>query len=137
MQETTILSCELDKGEFIKRMFNNFGPDFAGCLEPQIFRAAMDLSTDYLGGSWKCHVLKNGGFFMSPNSKNLFNVISLNSEPIELMAEGFGITASLFALSYLSFGRDWFAEACDRNYHLLYPFMLRHAEASSILRAIH
>ena len=114
-----------------------FGPAFAFRVEPTIFTFAQALSSDYAGGSWEFYALSNGGFYMAPQSGQLFNVRAENGFEGQLSACALGITACLYAYSHLSFGTAGaLTGACAGQYHLLREHMLDHREVRSILAAI-
>lgn len=125
----------IDDNDYYEHIGKLFGPHFAICLEPFVYHAARTLSADYCSGQWDFFSLSNGGFFMSPRSDKAFSISCAYSVPVKLSAEGFGITACLFAFSHLSFGRGAFAETCGRHYHLLRAFVNEHLEAPAIYRA--
>ena len=52
-----------------------------------------------------------------------------------MSADALGVTACLFAFSYLSFGSGDLAARCAEHYHLLREFALDHAELRAILAA--
>ena len=112
-----------------------FGVYFPLQLEPTIFAFAADLSSDYLGGYWTFFTLKNGAFYMAPDSEGQFQVVSPNGWEGFMSADAFGITACLFAYSNLSFGTGQYPETCSEQYHLLRDYMMDHAEARGILAA--
>ncbi len=105
-------------------------------VEPTIFDMARMLSAEYQGGHWDMHGLSNGGWYMSPPSETALTVSSMNGFSGAMTADALGITACLFAFSYLSFGGDALAKVCAEQYHLLRDFTTDHAEASLILSAI-
>ena len=112
-----------------------FGVYFPLQLEPFIFSMGSRLSEDYLGGFWTFFTLKNGAFYMAPDSDGQFQVISPNGWEGFMSPDAFGITVSLFSYSSLSFGPGQFAETCAEQYHLLREYMMEHAEAGAILAA--
>jgi hypothetical protein len=74
---------------------------------------------------------------MAPCSDILYEVCCDNGFEGKLSEDALGITACLYAYSHLSFSNnEAFAEVCAKHYHFLREFMLEHAEATSILRAI-
>ncbi len=113
---------------------DRFGVYFPLQLEPFVFSMASRLSEDYGGGYWEFYTLRNGGFYMAPDSGR-FQVTSENGWEGCMSADAFGITTCLFAYSNLSFGSGQFAETCADQYHLLREYMMDHAEAGAILAA--
>lgn len=121
-----------DCGEYVYKLF---GDDYSTYLELHVFNSADDLSSEYGAETWNFFSLSNGGFFMSPRLGTSFNVSCARGNLLKMSAEGFGITACLFAFSRLSFGSGPFAEECRRHYHLLRAFVFEHLEVNAILRA--
>ena len=114
-----------------------FGSYFPMQFEPFVFQITEQLSRDYNGGYWEFYTLSNGGFYMAPSSSKVFHVASENGYEGDLSADALGITACLYAYSHLSFSRNTeFAQTCAQQYHWLREYMLEHAEAGIVLRAI-
>jgi hypothetical protein len=106
-------------------------------LEPTIYNITDSIAKDYHGGYWAFYELSNGGFYMSPQSKEPFRVDCENGFEGELSADALGITVCLYAYSMLSFGnKPQFAEICTLQYHWLRDYALDHSEARAILGAI-
>jgi len=133
----TIIYCEeVPEARRLAHTAGLFGLDFPMRLEPFVFNMAGQLSPDYRGGFWKFHALCNGGFYMAPDSEGVFTVSCENGFEGTLSADALGIAVCLYAYSNLSFSGDAFAEKCAEHFHLLRDYMLGHAEAGAILRAI-
>jgi len=113
-----------------------FGIHFPFKLEPSIYTITENLTNNYRGGYWDFYALSNSGFYMAPDSDQMFHVICMNGFEGSLSGDALGITVCLYAYSHLSFYGDGFAEVFGEQYHLLREFMLEHAEAKDILRAI-
>lgn len=105
-------------------------------VEPAIFDMAGTLSTEYQGGYWDMHRLSNGGWYMSPTSRTIYTISSVNGYIGQVSGDALGTTACLFAFSHLSFGRDSVAEVCAEQYRLLREFAMELTEAIAILAAI-
>jgi hypothetical protein len=113
-----------------------FGARFV-FMESFVFDTASSLSPDYNGGLWSFHGLCNGGFYMVPDAPKVFRVQCANGFDGVLSAEAFGITGCLYAYSLLSFSADPdFGALCAEHFHKLREYMLDHAEAAAIQRAI-
>jgi hypothetical protein len=94
------------------------------------------LYVDYRGGYWDFYTLSNGGFYMAPAGDRRYHVICENQFEGDLSVDAFGITASLYAYSNLSFsGPDAFADICFDHYHWLRDFTFEHPEVEAILKA--
>ena len=131
-----ITSILIEETQRIKYTAKLFGNNFPMILEPAIYTFAERLSVNYQGGYWNFHELGNDGFYMAPDDREPFLVISDNGFEGIMSADAFGITACLYAYSHLSFTDDPnLAESCARQYHLLREFMFDHAEIKTILAA--
>ena len=113
-----------------------FGLNFPLKLAQTIFGMADRLAPAYLGGYWHFYTLSNGGWYMAPASDTIFDVSCENGFDGKLSADALGVTACLYVYSHLSFGEGEFAQVCAEKYHQLRGFMMNHAEARAILRAI-
>jgi hypothetical protein len=78
---------------------------------------------------------RHWGFYMAPNSDEVFHVTCDNMFKGDLSGDALGITACLYAYSNLSFGHGGFAQECARHYHLLREYMMDHPEVKAILGA--
>lgn len=137
MSQSIITRQQVADKQRIQHTADLFGVYFPMRIEPYIFSLAAGLSADYEGAYWQFYSLSNGGFYMAPEDDRMFHVIADNGFEGHLSADALGITACLYAYSHLSF-RDnpALARPCAEQYHLLREFMLEHAEAVHILRAI-
>lgn len=106
-------------------------------IESFVFDTAGSLSDQYDGGYWDYFSLSNGGFYMAPARGEPLSVACSNGFKGDMSADALGMTACLYAYSFLSFSPDtYFAEKCAEHFHLLRAFALQHAEAKSIFAAI-
>ena len=129
-----ITSKRIKEDQRIKHTAALFDSHFPMALEPAIYQFAERLSPDYRGGYWQFYQLASGGFYMAPDTDNIFNICCDNGFEGIMSADALGITACLYAYSHLSFNPD-LADICARHYHLLREFMLDHAEVKAILSA--
>lgn len=121
----------------IKHTAHIFGIHFPLSIEPAIYAIAGNIAAEYSGAYWAFYTLSNGGFYMAPDLDKQYVVSCINSYDGTLSADALGITACLYAYSHLSFSSDpALAEVCANHYYWLREFMLEHAEAGSILKAI-
>ena len=131
-----IISKQIEDTLRIKYTAKLFGNNFPMILEPAIYTFAEKLSVNYRGGYWNFHGLGNDGFYMAPDDREPFLVISDNGFEGIMSADAFGVTACLYAYSHLSFCDDPnLAKSCVRQYHLLREYMFDHGEAKNILAA--
>ena len=104
-------------------------------VEHAVYAFMRRLAAEYTGGYWNYLELSNGGLYMAPDHDTLFNVcVDTNGFVGSMSADAAGITASLFALSHLSFRIS--DERIAEHFHQLRDFALNHAEAGVILAAI-
>jgi hypothetical protein len=114
-----------------------FGHAFPLRVEPFVFSVASQLSPDYTGGYWEFYTLSNGGFYMAPVSDRHYRVSCPNGYEGTLSPDAFGVACCLYAFSNLSFdGDEALARECATQFHALREYMLGHAEAGVVLRAI-
>ena len=132
MNITSQLIKEEDRSQHIDHLF---GIDFPMILEPVIYTFAERLAENYNGSYWNFYELSNGGFYMAPNTDDLFLISSDNGYEDDMTADALGITACLYAYSHMSFGSA-IANTCNKHYHLLRDFIMDHVEAGTILAAI-
>ena len=121
----------------IKHTAHLFDIQFPLSIEPAIYAIAGNIAPEYSGAYWEFYQLSNGGFYMAPDLDKQYVVSCINGYEGSLSADALGITTCLYAYSHLSFSSDpALAECCANHYHWLREFMLEHAEAGSILKAI-
>ena len=137
MTNETITRTLIPEGRRADHTNRLFGIHFPLQLEPAIFNFASDLSTDYTGGYWLFYELSNGGFYMAPDAEGDFGIACRNGYEGTVSADALGIICCLYAYSHLSFiGPKHMVEIYARQFHWLREWMLEHAEARAILRAI-
>lgn len=130
-----ITAQKVHEGERAAFVGKLFGTRFLW-IESFVFDTASSLSPEYDGGLWDYMALTNGGFYMAPTAREQFTLECTNGFSGTLSADAFGITTSLYALSFLSFSPDEaFSEKCAEHYHLLRELAVDHPEASCIFRA--
>jgi hypothetical protein len=115
-----------------------FGLHFPLRLEPVIYGITKKMTEgQYSGGYWQFYTLSDGGFYLAPESDEIYQVACDNYWQGELSGDALGIVSCLYSFSHLSFSRDLeFARTCAKHYHLLREFMMNHEEVASILGAI-
>lgn len=101
-----------------------FGIDWPLLVEPTIYSFADQLCPAYNGGNWFFITLSNNGFFAYPDIESPLKIDSPNGWSGEMSEVAFGISATLFAYSNLSFRGDDLAAVCAEHYHLLREFVL-------------
>ena len=87
------VTCKLIEGE--DRMLvveKRFGINWLFMLEPLIFSLAAKMTRDvYQGGSWNFYEISNGGFYMAPDSDQVYQVTCDNFWEGDLSADALGI----------------------------------------------
>lgn len=137
MESINNVTCALVESEdrriqFLPRYFSRYMLK----VEAQIFAQMGALCQSYRGGLWNFFELSNGGAFMAPaDEKPLEIEVAGNGYRGSMSAAAAGITATLFALSYLSFQYPD-AELLAERFHQLRAFALDHPEAGAIFAAI-
>src|ERR1035437_5066658 len=99
----TITRQQVSDDQRINHTAELFGIHFPLHLEPYVYAVTKAIAREYNGGYWEFYALSNGGFYMSLNSKNSFNVTCENGFEGDLSADALGITACLYAYSHLSY----------------------------------
>ena len=133
----TITRNTVSNGQRIQHTADLFGIHFPVSIEPTIYQFSGNMAAEYDGAYWEFYSLSNGGFYMAPSLTKLYQVCCVNGFEGGLSADALGITACLYTYSHLSFSSNAaLAEMCANQYHLLREFMLEHAEAGAIWRAI-
>lgn len=133
---TAITRQKVAEGQHINVTAKLFGSLFPMQLEPFVYSITGAIAGNYHGGYWAFYLLSNGGFYMAPDADRGFAVSCQNGFEGTLSSDALGITACLYAYSHLSFSDNEFAGVWARQYHLLREYMLDHAEAGAISRAI-
>jgi len=137
MTLSTITRQQVSDKQRIQHTADLFGIRFPLNIDPAIYSIAGNIASEYNGAYWEFYILSNGGFYMAPNSDQLYQVSCENGYAGTLTADALGITACLYAYSHLSFSSNpAFAEIYANHYHWLREYMLQHPEASKILGAI-
>ncbi len=114
-----------------------FGDRYSAQFEPYVYAMAAALSPEYRGAFWALHTLSGDGFYQAPEEDRTFEVHCDNGYEGRMSADAFGITCCLYTYSHLSFAANGsIAQVYARLYHVLREYMLSHAEAAKILRAI-
>jgi len=105
-------------------------------VERQVYSWLSTLSQDYSNGLWHFYTLSNGGGYLAPATPERFRIIvQSNDFSGTLSADAAGITATLFALSSLSFKFPRI-EILSTRFHQLWDFAGEHAERRLIFQAI-
>jgi len=137
MTQSTITRQSVQINQRISHTAKLFGVWFPLNIEPAIYAIAGNIAPEYSVAYWAFYGLSNGGFYMAPDLDKQYIVSCINGYEGSISADALGITACLYAYSHLSFSSDpALAEVCANHYYWLREFMLEHAEAGSILKAI-
>ena len=136
-EHTTVTRPLVPAGNRLSHIEALFGAHFPLLIEPVIYGITERMTPEYPGGYWHFYGLDNGGFYMAPDSDQIYQVSSDNYFTGELSADALGITACLYAYSHCSFSRDKvFGRLMADHYHWLRAFMFEHPEVAGILGAI-
>ena len=137
MTQSQITRQQVSDKQRIQHTANLFGIHFPLNIEPAVYSITSNIASEYRGAYWEFYSLSNGGFYMAPCPDKAYQVSCDNGFEGTLSADALGITACLYAYSHLSFtANPNFADVCSNHYHWLREYMLEHAEASVILKAI-
>lgn len=74
----------------------------ATAVEMTVYAYMRHLCPAYDGGMWNYYELSNGGFYMIPEGEKLYNLVSPNSYEDTMTSKEAGITACLFAFSFVA-----------------------------------
>lgn len=74
----------------------------ATAVEKTVYAYMRHLCPEYGGGMWSYYELSNGGFYMVPEGENFYNLVSPNSYEDTMTSKEAGITACLFAFSFVA-----------------------------------
>jgi hypothetical protein len=136
-EHTTVTRQLIPEDQRLDFTANLFGAHFPLMIEPVIYGITERMSEAYSGGYWQFYSLDNGGFYMAPDSDQVFQVSCGNYFSGQLTADALGITACLYAFSHGSFSRDEaLGKLCAKHYHLLRHYMYEHPQVAAILGAI-
>ena len=105
-------------------------------MESAAYRFADVLCKEYSGAYWEFHSLSNGGFYMSPDLKDMLRVeVPFGNAYLgQMSADAFGIVVCLYVYSALA--EEHPAVGFDDYYWSLRDFADGHKEASAIYGAI-
>lgn len=103
--------------------------------EALIYNWAEKLASSYNGGYWDYYTLSNGGFYLSLDSNEVFQVECYgNFFRGELSADAMGIVATLYTLCQLA--NETHNEELIDHYHHLRDYASQHRESALIYAAI-
>jgi hypothetical protein len=136
-QTESTITCDLvPEGQCADFVDSLFGINFPLQLEPYVYAIASSLSSDYRGAYWHFQSLSNGGFYMSPDEDQDFNVKCESGYEGAMSADAFGMTCCMYAYSHLSFtAHGDSARIYARQYHALREYAMEHPEVSAIVAA--
>jgi hypothetical protein len=131
---TRITAVEITDDEVrvdvLPRHFGKYGLRF----EDSVYFFMRQLSSSFRGNClWKIFEASNGAVYMAPVLDALSVKVHSNDYSGEMSADAAGITACLFALTYLSVEtRD---DTLVKHHYMLRDFAGQHPEATAILAA--
>ena len=128
---TRTLCPEHERLEFLPRFV---GKQFLR-YEMMVYSYLDRASEDYGGGFWNYYTLKNGGWYMAPDTEQRFRMAwPDNYYEGEMSADAAGIGVNLFVQNRFAWEVD--AEKFTEAFHRLRDYAAEHAEASEIFRFI-
>jgi Antirestriction protein len=103
-------------------------------LESAVYDFMRDLCPQYDDGFWHFYRLSNGGFYMAPDSGDMFKLSSPNGFVHDVSADTAGVVACGFAYSHMSFRRD--GQRFARAYHQLAAYIWQRPDVDVIQAAL-
>lgn len=101
-QEITLVTEALVPSEkMLEVITRHFGYQ-ATPLEMAVYAYMRHLCPEYDGGMWSYYDLSNGGFYMTPGTREFYELVSPNGYKDTMTAKEAGITACIFAFSTLA-----------------------------------
>lgn len=101
-QEIIVVTESLIPSEkMLAAIIRHFGIG-ATAVEKTVYAYMRHLCPEYDGGMWSYYELSNGGFYMAPEGERFYNLVSPNSYEDAMTSKEAGITACLFAFSFVS-----------------------------------
>jgi len=137
LQNGKLSSTEIPNEHALNTACEILGAKVFLILEPSSFKTARYLSNSYDGGLWNFHKLTNGGFFMAPPKKKIYQLSCPNGYEGKVSSEAFGIIICLYVYSCLSFEEDEnIRNTCSKHYHCLLEYARGLPAYQKILKAI-
>jgi len=134
----TIQAITLPVGKRLMFLPEHFG-ELHLAVEFAVYNHTQALAKEYTGGLWQYRELSNGGAYMRPDTERRWQIqCATNGYQGEMSSDALGITATLFALSHLSFRYQGHPDGnkLAEHFHWLRDFALDHEEATEIFAAI-
>lgn len=136
-ERTTVTRALVPDDKRLSHIEALFGTHFPLLIEPVIYGITERMAEGYQGGLWQFWRLDNGGFYMAPDSDQIYQVSCDNYFTGQLSTDALGITACLYTYSHCSFSQDkMFGKLMSDHYHWLRAYMFEHPEVAGILGAI-
>ena len=135
-ESTPVTRTLIPEEQRLSHTANLFGAHFPLQLEPVIYGITERMSEAYSGGYWHFYSLDNGGFYIKPDSDQIYKTSCDSYFTGELTADALGIVSCLYAYSHCSFSKDKvFGRLMADHYHWLREYMFEHPEVAAILGA--
>lgn len=138
----TVTATPIPEEERLAFIEKTFGLHFPLAIEPAIYSITEKMAKEYHGGLWYfCELAKSNwpspGFFMYPDSDQIYSVNSANGSHGKLSSQALGIVVCQTVFSHLSFSkREDLARLCARHYYLLREFSFSQSEIDVMLRIL-
>jgi len=136
--KTSIQATPVPNGQRLRFLPGHFG-GLHLAVEFAVYNHTQALAKEYTGGLWQYRELSNGGAYMRPDMERRWQTrCTTNGYQGEMSSDALGITATLFALSHLSFRYQGHRDGSRlaEHFHWLRDFALDHEEATEIFAAI-
>ncbi len=101
-QEITLITEAIVTSEKMLEVITRHFGYRATPVEMAVYAYMRHLCPDYDGGMWSYYELSNGGFYMAPEGERFYNLVSPNGYKDAMTPKEAGVTACLFAFSFVS-----------------------------------
>ena len=132
LDNQTITATIIPESRRMQELPKKFGKQFLR-VESAVYMFMEKLSRQYDGGYWNFYSLSNGGFFMAPAMGSMKVEWAENYFEGKMSADAAGITACLFAFSYVA---GLGSEQATEMFYKLREYAQYHDEQRLIFKAI-
>lgn len=132
LDNQTITATIVPESKRMEQLPKKFGRQFLR-VESAVYMFMEKLSSEYDGGFWNFYTLSNGGFFMAPAMGSMKIEWVENYFEGKMSADAAGLTACLFAFSYVA---GLGSERATEMFYKLREYAQHHDEQNLIFKAI-